>query len=173
MVCGNGGGHEGRTDRHNAVRNELYYSMVKGLMHPRKEVNHLLENGEKPADLYISNWEIGKPAAIDVTVAAVFRNDTLNSTVIEPLQVANAAAKAKRSKFETKCEEKGIVFLPFAMDCLGGLEETCHAIVKEVGEYMAQRDRAKTASEEIRMLYQRLSVTLQRQNGAMFAVRAG
>ena len=104
-------------------------------------------------------------------------------TVASPLSsshVAEAAAKAgaalekacKRKVSETAeaCLREGVVFLPFALETLGGLHKGAISQVKLIATAMA-RCKGVNEGEATGQLFGRLSLTLMKANSLMLSTR--
>ena len=89
-------------------------------------------------DVTIRRWSNGKDGAIDVTV----------TSPLSPSNVAGAAAQAgaslakacQRKERDTAeaCRREGFVFLPFAMETLGGLHSGAVNQVKQLAAALAR-----------------------------------
>ena len=117
----------------------------------------------RPGDVTIRRWVNGKDGAIDVTVTGS----------LCPSNVAGAAANAGASlskAYERKiketaeaCRLQGLVFLPFAMETLGGLHSGAVTQVKQLAAVLA-RSKGLEEGEMTAQLFAKLSLTLMRGN---------
>ena len=97
-----------------------------------------------------------------------------------PSNVAGAAANAGASlskAYERKvrdtaeaCRNQGLVFLPFAMETLGGLHSGAVAQVKQLAAVLA-RCKGLEEGEVTGQLFGKLSLTLMRGNAQMISSR--
>ena len=130
----------------------------------------LLGTIARPGDVTIRRWINGKDGAIDVTVTGP----------LSPSNVAGAAAQAgssltkacQRKVRETAeaCHLEGIVFLPFALETLGGFHSGVIAQVKQVAVALS-RCKGSEEGEVTSQLFGRLSLTLMRANAMMLSTR--
>ena len=71
-------GNGDRIHRHDSVRDALFSAAQTAALAPRKEVPSLIPGtSSRPADVYISNWMRGQPAALDVHVISTLQQLTL------------------------------------------------------------------------------------------------
>ena len=76
--------------------------------------DEVLHNFRRPADIYLPNWDLGSPAALDFAITSGMRGDCLAMTVED----GGAAVKNYETKqrthleTETQCRAQGIVLLP-------------------------------------------------------------
>ena len=97
-----------------------------------------------------------------------------------PSNVVGAAASAGASlskAYERKiketaeaCRLQGLVFLPFAMETLGGLHSGAAAQVKQLAAVLA-RSKGLVEGEVTAQLFGKLSLTLMRGNALMISSR--
>ena len=118
----------------------------------------------RPGDVTIRRWSNGKDGAIDVTVT-------------RPLAVSNVAGASLAKSYQRKlrdtaeaCRQEGLVFLPFAMETLGGLHSGAVTQVKQLAAALA-RCKGSNESEVTSQLFGRLSLALMRVNAMMLSTR--
>ena len=58
-----------------------------------------------PADVLIPNWDLGKPAAIDLCVTSPLNSETLQVACVTPSSAAMQAEKRKHHSNDAKCGE--------------------------------------------------------------------
>ena len=75
----------------------------------------------------ISNWELGKPAAIDLFVTSLLSSDTLQVACVTPSSAAMEAEQKKHHSSDAKCGELGWVCIPLVVESFGswGPEAQC------------------------------------------------
>ena len=110
-------------------------------------------------------WRRGRPAAFDVTVVSPLQAAFVN----RPGQALPSAESRKRSQHELPCHSQGIDFFPLGVETLGGWSETA---VEQLGALASFLPRGDGSLPTARHLFQRLAVTLQRGNAALWAKRA-
>ena len=120
LVCPCGGD---RTKRHNLCRNESAHICASaalapeiekaGLLEPRLDDDALdnenLSNGRRPADIYIPNWDLGSPAALDFAITSGMRGDCLASSAEDGGSAARGYEERKRIHLQTdgQCRTQG------------------------------------------------------------------
>ena len=153
------------------MRDVLFETAASADLAPSREEKHLLPGTvARPGDVTIRRWVNGKDGAIDVTVTGP----------LCPTNVADAAANAGASllkAYERKikdtaeaCRLQGLVFLPFAMETLGGLHPGAVAQVKQLAAVLA-RCKGLQEGEVTGQLFGKLSLTLMRGNALMISSR--
>ena len=160
-----------RIARHNMLRDVLFEAAASADLGPSKEERHLLPGTvARPGDVTIRRWSNGKDGAIDVTV----------TSPLSPSNVAGAAAQAGASLAKAcqrkvrdtaeACRREGFVFLPFALETLGGLHTGAVNQVKQLATALA-RCKGSEEGEVTSQLFGRLSLTLMRGNALMLSTR--
>ena len=85
----------------------------------------------------------------------------------------SALAKAVQRKVQgvaEACQQHGLVFLPIALETLGGFHQVAVEQVKRIGAAIA-RNQGSDEKVATRQLFQRLSITLMRGNAALILGR--
>ena len=80
------------------------------------------------------------------------------------------ACERKLRETAELCRQEGLVFLPFAMETLGGLHPGAVTQVKQIGAALA-RSKGLEESVATSQLFGRISLTLMRGNSVMLASR--
>ena len=78
-------------------------------------------------------------------------------------------ATKNRAHFEN-CRGQGIIFKPLVVETFGGWDSEAVAYLKQLGRHSA-RQWGKKDSIEIKYVFQRLSIALQRGNAALILDR--
>jgi hypothetical protein len=130
-------GYGDATARHNAVRNTLWNICKDAkLSVSDSEPGFLLSNdrsGDRPADLYLRNWERGKNLCVDVCIANSLEYTTVTSRPFDPMEPLNNKENLKNSKYKARCLERGLMFQPFVCGSLGGFNEDAIKFIKVLG----------------------------------------
>ena len=118
------GGNGDCIHRHDSLRDALFSAAQSAALVPRKEVPSLIPGtNSRPADIFLPNWCMGRPAALDVTVIST----------LQPLTLAGRCCRNSGSRAETVGEERktaayneaclsvGVAFIPLVVETLGGL----------------------------------------------------
>ena len=167
-------GSEGeRIARHNHLRDALFQAAVTGALAPSKEERALIPGTEsKPADVLIPHWTHGRDTALDVTVVNPLQTTLVERAArnTEPGHALTYAFDWKMRKHGEACRREGMVFLPMAVESLGGWHDLAVEQIKKIATAQARQ----TGDEEavaIAHLFQRLAVLLQKGNAALLLNR--
>ena len=156
-----------RIARHNSLRDTLHSTAVKAALGPTKEGQYLLPGeGGKPADIFIPRHVGGKDAALDVTVINPLQAATVAQAAHTPGHALKVAHQRKLDKSWQPCHDQGIVFLPLAVESLGGWHKAAIAEVKKLGSALA-RHSGEDESITISHLFQQLSIALMKGNASL------
>ena len=137
-----------------------------------REPKHLLlHGGQKLADLLIQNFLKGFHAsAFNVFVFDTQQSTSLHSATVDTGYVAQAAHDRKARKYREACLEVNLDFFPMVWKSTGGATSTVHFMVESWFNQEADRCGLPRATIQAR-LYQRLSLTLQRELARMVMKR--
>ena len=125
----------------------------------------------RPGDVLIRRWTDGKDGAIDVTVTSPLAASNVSDAAAKPgASLGKACARKKRETAEA-CRAEGLVFIPFAIETLGGFDTTATTQVKQLASALA-RSKGSDEREAASQLFGRLSLNLMRGNALMLASRA-
>jgi hypothetical protein len=119
----------------------------------------------------VAAWEHGQSAAFDVTVVSPFIQTVLSQAAQQRGHAASKAEQHKDAKSLELCAAQGILFVPLAVEVLGGWGQIALNTFKRLARMLSERT-GRSRSEETTYLYQRLSVSLQRDNARMIQQRA-
>ena len=72
-----------------------------------------------PANILIPNWELGKPAAVDLCITSSLNYKTLQVACVMPGSAAMQAEKRKHHSSDAKCLELGWVCIPLVVESFG------------------------------------------------------
>ena len=160
-----------RIARHNLLRDVLFETAASADLGPTKEERHMLPGTiARPGDVTIRRWSNGKDGAIDVTVTSPLAVSNVAGAAAEAgASLAKAYQRKIRDTAEA-CRQEGLVFLPFAMETLGGLHSGAVTQVKQLAAALA-RCKGSEESEVTSQLFGRLSLTLMRGNAMMLSTR--
>ena len=169
LGCGKRGD---RIARHDHLRDVIFEAAASADLGPSKEERHLLPGSvARPGDVLIRRWSEGKDGALDVTVTSPLAASNVRGA-------ANEAGSALAKAFDRKvrdtaeaCRQQGLVFLPVAVETLGGFHRVAVDQVRQLGTAVAR----KAGSDEkvaTRQLFQRLSVNLMKGNAVLITGRS-
>lgn len=169
-----------RTLRHNALRNLVCVVAELAGLRPEKEKSGLLpkrpqdeeirgerlHNGRRPADIWVPQWQTGRPAAWDFAVTSGLQQGMLFTTVEEPSAALTNYERYKREFQDTtrQCDRQGLDFLPLVAEAHSG---AWGPTARAVWHFLAKTWAASTGTDMSvisAFLAQRTSVTLHREN---------
>ena len=79
------GGNGDRIHRHNSIRDAIFSAAQPAALAPRRELPSLIPGSQaRPADIFLPNWERGRPTAFDVTVISTLQQLTLQGATFTP-----------------------------------------------------------------------------------------
>ena len=105
--------------RHNRLRDVLIESCRRACLGPQVEAGSGLgHEGHRtwPADILIPHWDLGKPAALDLTVTSTLNSSTLLEAGVTSGSSALAAEVCKHNANDAKCSELGWTCIPIAVE---------------------------------------------------------
>ena len=168
LACG---GNNDRVLRHNAIRDVIFTAAQSAALSPRREALSLVPNSlSRPADVFLPHWSQGRPAALDVTIISPFQPQTLQQAASTQDSALAVAEQRKRTVHQNNCNIVRILFLPMAMETLGGWSHNAFLTLSCIGRHLANRFGLPPL-EASHHLLQRLSVTLWRFNASMWLNR--
>ena len=94
----------------------------------------------------------------------------MESAAAEAGASLDKAVKRKLRDTEDACRQEGLVFLPFAVETLGGLHAGAVIQVKQIAAALA-RSKGLEESEATSQLFGKVSLTLMRSNAMMLSAR--
>ena len=86
------------------------------------------ERRTRPADVLVPNWDLGKPAAFDLTVASPLNQSILNEACVTAGSSARVSEQRKHASNDVKCSELGWSCISLAVETYGcwGAEACLH-----------------------------------------------
>ena len=135
------------------------------------EQRHLIDGTcDRPGDAAVAAWREGRSWAFDNMVTSpVAATHTLRASQ----QAGYAAAQGEQYKIDKnadKCRQAGLGFTPLLAETFGGWGQQAMSTFSQLSSLIAARSGTK-ASDELRWMYQRHSVALQRDNARMILAR--
>ena len=73
----------------------------------------------RPADILIPHWDLGKPAALDLTVTSTLNSSTLMEAGVTSGFAALVTEVHKHNSNDAKCSELGWTCIPIAVETYG------------------------------------------------------
>ena len=110
MGCG---GNGDRIHRHNSIRDAIFTAAQSAVLAPRRESPHLIPNRQsRPADIFLLNWDRGRPAALDISVICPLQRLTIQGAAASPGHALQVGESRKRDLHHAPCASAGISFIP-------------------------------------------------------------
>ncbi len=124
----------------------------------------------RPADMHLSAWTLGSPAAVDLAVTSGLQMGLLEMSAGDGGLATEVYAAHKRSHLRTAelCEDAGIIFI---IEAEGGLGADACGVLRTLARD-ASRLTAEPPSVRASMATQSLAVSLQRSNALAILRRA-
>ena len=172
LTCKHGGDV---VSRHNRLRDVLLESCRLACFGPQAEAGSGLEHEghrTRPADILISHWDLGKPAALDLTVTSTLNSSTLLEAGVTSGSAALAAEVRKHNANDAKCSELGWTCIPIAVETYGCWGAAAMQTLSRLASHLATRGNC-SKSHATCLLYGRLSLILMRANARALLSRAG
>ena len=153
------------------LRDVLFEAAASADLGPIKEEKHLLPGAlARPGDITIRRWMNGKDGAIDVTVTGPLCPSNVAEAAAQAGAALEKACMRKVRETSESCQREGIVFLPFALETLGGLHKGATTQVKLIATALA-RSKGLYEGEATGQLFGRISLTLMKANALMLSTR--
>ncbi|KAL5510763.1 hypothetical protein EMCRGX_G006364 [Ephydatia muelleri] len=121
------------------------------------------DSQSRPADVLVPNWDLGKPAAFDLSVTSTLQSSALLEASVTAGSAAQLAENRKHNNSDKKCDELGWACIPLVVETYGcwGAEAVA-ALSKLAGRLSVRNNEPK--SKTIFSLYSCLGLTLVRAN---------
>ena len=134
------GGNGDRILRHNSIRDAVFSAAQSAALAPRKEVPSLIPGTlSQPADIFLPNWQRGKPAALDVTVISTLQQSTLQGSASTQDHTLVVGAERKLAAHAVACRAAGIALVPLVVESLGGWSNEAADTITKIGRLQGQR----------------------------------
>lgn len=157
----------GPITRHNKLRDIVFSACRAAGMLPELEKTGILPGTrERPADVFVSRWPGGGPAALDIAVVSPLKAEYLHGAANASGYAATAYAdrKANIEQTERRCREKGVKFVPLVVESFGAWCDESRQVIQQIAGLGAPREEGSLPQDAIRFLFQRLSIELVRSN---------
>ena len=145
--------------QHNRLRDVLLESCRLACLGPQVEAGSGLGHRTRPADILIPHWDLGKPAALDLTVTSTLNSSTLMEAGVTSGSAALAAEVCKHNANDAKCSELGWTCIPIAVKTYGCRGAEAMQTLSRLASRLATRGNC-SKSHATCLLYGRLSLTL-------------
>ena len=160
-----------RIARHNLLRDVIFETAAGAALGPAREGRFLLPGtAARPADVLIPRWSDGKDGALDVTVSSSLCQSNVAGAAAEAGSCLQKAFDRKVQGAAEACREQGLVFIPMAVEALGGMHSVTIQQLKQLGSALG-RQTGQEESVAIGHLFQRFSLHLMKGNASMLVTR--
>ena len=167
LNCRNG---KGRVGRHNAVRDVFADVTRSANLSPRVEEGGIIPGTQqRPGDVTLPGFPVGRDTLIDVTVVNPLQQACLEEAVHQAGVAMSRAKERKRRAYQQGLRGDQI-FKPVAFETLGGFDGEGEALFRKVTSILA-RNQGKDESEVHRFAVQRIASAIQRGNAVCFVDR--
>ena len=149
-----------RQIRH-AQLNDIVWRAVKKAQYTavNEPVGLSRSDGKRPDGAMLIPWTRGKPVAWNGTVPDTYANSSIADIVTTVSAAANRAAENKTAKYQELARTHQ--FAPIAIETGGAWNEKAVEFISEVRRRITEETKEQ---QETMFLFQRISVTLQREN---------
>ena len=111
--------HGGVVSRHNRLLESCRWACLGPHVEAGSGLGHE-GHRTRPADILIPHWDLGKPAALDLTVTSMLKSSSLLEASVMGGSAALAAAEVrKHNPNDAKCLELGWLCIPIAVETYG------------------------------------------------------
>ena len=102
------GGNGSRIHRHDSLQDAVFAAAQSAALAPRKEVPALIPgSANRPADVFLPNWDRGFPAALDVTVICTLQDLTVAGAAATPGHALRIGEERKLAAHQSDCRATG------------------------------------------------------------------
>ena len=114
------GGNRDRITRHNAIWDVIFSAAQSAALVPSKETPNLISDSlSRPADVFLTTWSRGWPAALDVHVISPLQQQTLGEAASTPGHALLVGIQPKLTSHLLACRLVGVEFIPVVVETLG------------------------------------------------------
>ena len=161
MTCRHGGDF---VIRHNRLRDEILDLCCCAHLSVSVERGHGLTRDldhTRPADILIAGWDIGKPAALDITITSPLCPAILGESCHQAGVAVLAAEACKLHSNGPKCQELGWSFIPLAVEMYGNWGKEAHDTISRLASHLAIH-QSSPKSSVVAEIYGQLNTALIR-----------
>ena len=161
------GGNGDRIHRHNSIRDAIFSAAQTAALAPRRELPSLIPGSQAcPADIFLPNWDRGRPTALAVTVISTLQQLTLQGAAITPGHALAVGENRKMSMHASQCLAVGVSFVPL-VESLGGWSDLAVKTLSSIGRLLG-RQLGILPSDSVHHLFQRCAISLWRGNASLW-----
>ena len=156
--------------RHNTLHDCIAEYCRRAQLNPTLEAGSGYLNQTRPADILLPTWNLGRYAALDVTVVNPLNNSNIEGAIIPGL-ITEEAADRKHRNNDAKCRELGWECTPIVVSTYGGWGSEARVFLDNLSSRVAMQTVLAKADIK-RALFTRLSCTLMRANAQILVSRS-
>ena len=151
--------------RHNKLWDVDLDFCQRACLGPRLEMGYGARSNSQShrADVLVPNWDLGKPAAFDMSVTSTLHSSVLLEVSMTTGSAALVAENRKHITNDRKCEELGWVCIPLVVETYGCWGAAAVAAFSKLACHLSTR-LSEHRSKTIFGLYSRLGLALVRAN---------
>eukprot|EP00731_Ephydatia_muelleri_P031102 Em0022g616a len=150
--------------RHNKLKDVFYDFCKRACLGPRLELGCGAgsDSQSRPADVLVPNWDLGKPAAFDLSVTSTLQSSALLEASVTAGSAALFAENRKHNNSDKKCDELGWACIPLVVETYGCWGAEAVAALSELAGHLSVRNN-EPKSKTIFSLYSRLGLNYVRR----------
>ena len=157
----------GAIDKHNSLCEILLNDMkAAGVSCAGEQPSLNQTSKERPADVYVPNFDIYGEAYIDISVINILCPSYLGKSSKGPLCGAEIRYEMKLKKYEHLAQQ----FKPLIVECTGGWHAHSYKNIGAIAQLIASRSN-QAVKIVMKRLISSLSISLQRHQGTMIVRR--
>jgi hypothetical protein len=157
--------------RHNKLRDIFLGFCQRACLGPRQEMGCGAGSQSRPADVLVPNWDLGKPAAFDLSVTSTLNQNVLPEASVTAGSAAQVVENRKHANNDGKCEQLGWVCIPLVVETYGCWGASAVAAFSKLAGRLATRLN-QPKSSTVFQVYSRLGLALVRANCRAILSRA-
>ena len=149
---------------HNRIRDTVFELCQRACLGAQLEAGSSLGHEERqtqPADILIPNWELGQPAAVDLSITSPLCHENIQVACMMTGYGALRAEKRKCNTNDEKCRELGWVSIPLVVESYGCWGTEAQLFFSRLSDQLASRlNQPKSITTN--QMYGRLNLNLVR-----------
>ena len=152
--------------RHNTLRDTFVEFCHRACLGPQLEMGSgggCSNQRTRPADVLVPNWDLGRPAAFDLSVTSTLSSAILMEASMTAGSAAFSAETRKHSCNDNECKELGWVCIPLVVETYGCWGSEARQAFSRLASRLSTR-LSQPKSQTSRELYGRLGLALVRAN---------
>ena len=159
--------------RHDRIRDRIASACSAANLSPVIKKRKLIAgNSSRPGDIFLPSLKPGRTTALDVFVTSPLQQTIINHSAERSGYAIEAAEERKYAHHENCCSEQGILFVPLAVESLGGLSVTLNTALERIALLAVSRKyQLQGHAITFGRLAQSVSVVIVRGSATMLLAR--